>query len=106
MHEQLASSPRGPYTVSGDIVAAAERERLQHPRQAEEVIGVEMREEDLLEVGQPDVRALQLPLRPLGAVEEQPLAAAAHEQRGRRALRGRHRGGGAEKDEVEVHVRR
>ena len=35
---------------------------------------------------------------------EQPLAAAADEQRGRAALRRRHRGGRAEKDDVEVHA--
>ena len=64
---------------------------------------MEVREEDLLDVGQPDGRALELALRSLGAVEEEPLAAAAQEERGGRALRGRHRGRGAEKDEVEVH---
>ena len=74
------------------------------PGQAEEVVGVEVREEDLLQVGQADRRALQLPLRPLAAVEEEPLAAAADEQRRRPALRGRHRGGRAEEDDVEIHA--
>ena len=41
---------------------------------------MEVREEDLLDVGKADRRALQLALRSLSAVEEQPLAAAA--QRG------------------------
>ena len=39
--------------------AASERERLQHPRQPEVVVGVEVREEDLLQVDQPD-RAQEL----------------------------------------------
>ena len=69
-------------------VAVAERERLQHPRQAEVVVAVEVREEDLAQVDEADRRAQQLALRPLAAVEEQPVAAAADEQRGgeRRAV--------------------
>jgi len=100
--EQVAQSAR-PVDRERRLVAAAQRERLQHPRQAEEVIGMEVREEDLLQVGQPDRRPLQLPLRPLAAVEEEPLAAAPDDQGRRPALRGRHRGGGAEEDDVEVH---
>ena len=84
-------------------LAAAQRERLEHPRQPEVVVGVEVREEDLVEVDEPDRRAQQLALRPLAAVEEQPLAAAADEQRARRALRGRRARRGAEEDDVEVH---
>ena len=38
-------------------LAATEPERLQHPRQAEHVIGVEMREEDVLEIDQTYVGA-------------------------------------------------
>ena len=67
------------------------------------MVGVEVREEDLLQVGQADRRALQLALRPLAAVEEKPLAAAPHEQCRRSTLRRGHRGGRAEKDDVEVH---
>jgi hypothetical protein len=64
---------------------------------------VEVREEDLLQVGQADSRPLQLPLRPLAAVEQEPLAATPDDQRRRPALRGRHRSGCAEEDDVEVH---
>ena len=78
--EELAQAVR-PVDRERRLVAAAQRERLQHPGQAEEVVGVEVREEDLLQVGQADRRALQLPLRPLAAVEEEPLAAAPDEQR-------------------------
>ena len=46
-------SPRGPYTLSG-CVAFAQRERLQHPRQSQPVIGVEVRDEHAVHVGQPD----------------------------------------------------
>src|SRR5581483_6465280 len=78
--EQLLEAARA-VDRERDVVAAAKRERLQHPGQAEEVIGVVVREEDLLEVGQADRGALQLALRALGAVEEQALAPAADEQR-------------------------
>ena len=66
------------------------------------MIGVVVGQEDGVHVGQPD-RAQQLALRPLGAVEEQPLAAAPDEQSRRRALRRRHRSGRTEKHEVEIH---
>ena len=63
-----------------------------------------VREEDLAELDQADVRPQQLALRALAAVEEQPVAAAPDEQRRRRALRGRHGAGSAEEDEVEIHT--
>ena len=81
----------------------AKREGLQHPGEAQEVVGVEVREEDLAELDEPDRRAEHLPLRPLRAVEEQALAPTAHEQRARRAVGRRHRAGRAEKDDVEIH---
>ena len=65
---------------------------------------MEVGEKDLLQVGEPHCRALELPLGALGAVEQEPLAAAA-EQEGRRCtLRRRHRGRRAEEEEVEVHA--
>ena len=67
---------------------------------------MEVREEDLAQLDEADVRAQELPLRALGAVEQQPLAAAPDERRGRRALGGRHRAGRPEEDDVEVHGRR
>ena len=85
-------------------LAAAKRERLQHPGQPEVVVGVVVREEDLAQLEQPDVRAHELALGPLGAVDQQPVAAAAQEERRRRAAPGRHRAGGAEEDDVEIHV--
>ena len=86
-------------------LASAQGERLQHPRQAEEVVGVVVREEDLAQLDEADVGAQQLALRPLGAVEQEPLAAAAHERGRGRTLRGRHRARGAEEDDVEIHAR-
>ena len=100
--EQFAQAAR-PVDRQRRLVPATQRERLQHPRQAEEVVGVEVREEDLLQVGQADRRPLQLALRPLAAVEQEPLAAAPDEERSRGALRRRHRGSRAEEDDVEVH---
>src|SRR5579862_1315794 len=71
------------------FLAPTERERLEHAREAEEMIRVVVREEDLLEIRQADGRALELSLRPLAAVEEKPIAAAADEHGCRAALRGR-----------------
>ena len=57
----------------------------------------------MLQVDEPDVGAEQLPLRPLAAVDEQPVATAAHERRRRPARRRRRGRGRPEEDEVEVH---
>ncbi len=67
------------------------------------MIGVEVCQEDMLEIDEADVGAEKLPLRTLAAVDEQPVTAAPDERR-----RGPARGGGCgrgrpEKDEVEVH---
>src|SRR3954466_8561186 len=67
------------------------------------MVGVVVREEDLTEVEQSDVRLHQLSLRALGAVDQQTVAAAAKQERRRRAATRRHRAGGAEKHDVEVH---
>ena len=77
--EQLLQ-PRRPVDGQRQL-AAAQREGLQHPRQAEVVVGVEVRDEDLAQLDQAHRGAQQLALRPLAAVEEQPLTAAAEEQR-------------------------
>ncbi len=98
--------PLRPVHRQPGLLAAAKRECLQHPRQAEEVVGVQVREEDLLDVGQADHGPLQLPLRALGAVEEELLAAAPQQERRRCALRRRHRGRRAEKEKVEIHAGR
>ena len=47
----------------------------------------------------------QLALRALAAVEQHPVAAAAHEQRRQAAPRSRHRAGGAGEEDREVHAR-
>ena len=57
-------------------VAHPQREGLEHSRQAEVVVGVEVGDEDLLEVDEPDRGAQELALRSLAAVEEQAVAAA------------------------------
>ena len=55
------------------------------PGRPEVVIGVEVREEDLLELDEADVAAQELSLRPLGAVEQEPVTASPHERRGQSA---------------------
>jgi len=70
------------------------------------VVRVKVREEDVFEVDEPDVRAEQLSLRPLAAVDEHPVSAAAKERRGRPARGGRRGRRGPEEDEIEVHGRR
>ena len=86
--------------------AAAQRKRLQHSGEAEDVIRVEVGQQDVLEIDEPGLRAEQLPLCPLAAVHEQTIAAAPHEGR-RGAPRRRRRGAGrAEEEQVEVHARR
>ena len=85
-------------------VAHPQRERLEHPWQAEVVVGVEMRDEDLLEVDEADRRAQELALGSLAAVEEHPVAATPDEQGRGSAPGGRCAGRGAEEDDVEVHA--
>ncbi len=75
---------------------------LQQPRQAEEVVGVEVGEVDLVDLDQPQ-RALHLPLRPLAAVEQQPLPATRHQDARGRAPCRRHRAAGAEEGHRQVH---
>ena len=67
------------------------------------MVGVEVGEEDLLEVDEADVRAQQLPLRALAAVDQDPLAAATDERRGGAALGGGRGAGRPEEDDVEIH---
>jgi hypothetical protein len=65
------------------LIAATEREGLEHARQAENVVGVKVGQEDLTQVDETDRRAQQLALRSLRAVEEEPVAAATDHQSGR-----------------------
>ncbi len=67
------------------------------------MVGVKVREEDLLDVDETDRRAQELALCPLAAVEEQAVAAPAYEQRARAPARGRGARRGAEEDDVEIH---
>ena len=64
---------------------------------------MEVRDEHLAQLDEADRRAQHLPLRALAAVEQEPLAAAAEQQRRGGALGRRNRARGAEEDEVEVH---
>ena len=84
-------------------LAAAQREALQHPRQPEEVIGVEVGQEDVLEVGEADVGAQELALGALAAVDQQLVAAAADERRRGRPLGGGSRSRRPEEHDVQIH---
>jgi hypothetical protein len=68
------------------------------------VVGVVVRQEDLGKLREADRRPEELPLRPLAAVEEDPLAPAAEKERRRPSSRSWNRPGSAEKHEVEVHA--
>ncbi len=76
---EQVDEPRGPVDRQVEL-PPPEREGLQHPRQAEVMVGVVMRQEDLAELDEPDRRAEHLALGPLGAIEEQAFAAPANEQ--------------------------
>jgi putative nucleotidyltransferase with HDIG domain len=82
---------------------ASERERLQHPGEAEVVVGVVVGQEDLGELDQTDRGAEELPLGSFAAVEEQALAAPAQERPGEAPFGRRNRARRAEEDQIEVH---
>ncbi len=85
----LEQAPQPARPVHGELaLALAQGERLEHPGQAEHVVGVEVRDQDLLELDQAD-RAHQLALGALAAVHEQSVAAAPHERGGQAAARAR-----------------
>ena len=80
---EQAAQPRR--SVDGERpFALPQRERLEHPGQAEHVVGVEVGDEDLLQLDQAD-RADELALGALAAVEQQPVAAAPHQRGGQAA---------------------
>ena len=62
-----------------------------------------VRQEDVLDVGQPDA-AQQLTLGALAAVDQDAVTAAPDERARGRPLHGRHRSGGAEEEDGEVHA--
>ncbi len=82
--------------------AALEVIGLQQARHPEIVIGVVVRDVDLVHRHEPG-RALHLALRAFAAIEEQPLAAHPRQQAGRGTARGGHRAARAEEDHREVH---
>ena len=98
--EQLPQSRRS--VDRKRTVTRAQVECLQQPWQSEPVVGVEVRDEDLVEVHETD-RADELALGALAAVEQDPVSAAPHEHRGQTAARGRNRAGRAGEEQREVH---
>ena len=95
------AQPGRPVDRQGTL-SPAQRERLQHPREPEEVVGMEVGDEDLLEVDQPN-RSQELALGALAAVEEKAVATTPHEQRGQPAGGGGRRSGRPDEDHVQVH---
>ena len=83
-------------------VPIPEVEGLEHSGETEPVIGVQVRDEDLIQIREPD-RAQQLALRALAAVHEDAIAAPAHEQRGQTAALGGQRAAGACEEDREFH---
>ena len=99
--EQI-DEPRWP--VHGERhLAAAQRERLEHARKAEVMVGVIVGDEDLGKLDQADRRAQELALRTFAAVEEHALATTAENRARKAAFRGRNGARGAQEDEVEIH---
>jgi hypothetical protein len=84
-------------------VTPAEGECLQHPGQAEVVICVVVRQEDLVQLDEADRGAQELALRAFPAVDEDAVAAAAEQRPRQAAPGGRDRTRGSEKDDVEIH---
>jgi hypothetical protein len=84
-------------------LTAAKREGLEHPRQAEVVVGVVVRQEDLVQLDEPHRGAKELALGALTAIEEDPVAPAPDERSSEAAAGSRHRARCSEEDKVEVH---
>ena len=98
----VSRSPRPGRPVELEpLLAAAQVIGLEQPGQAEHVIGVVVAEEHDVEIDEPDLRAQQLPLRALAAVEQDAIAAAPDQRRRGRATRRRRRARGAQEDDVQ-----
>jgi hypothetical protein len=80
-----------------------QRERLQHAGQAEDVVGMAVGDQDVVDVDQSDSRAQELALRPLAAVHQDAVAASPHEVAGGAAMGARRRTGGAQEEDAHVH---
>ena len=79
-------------------LAAAKIERLQQSRQTQPMICMEVGQEHLRQLGQPD-RADELALRALAAVDQDPVSAATHKEGGKSASSGWDRPGCAGKEQ-------
>ena len=83
---------------------APEREGLEHAGEAEVMVGVEVCDQDLGEIDEPDLRPQELPLRAFRAVDEDPVAAAPDKRRSRGSLSSRSRARRPKEHDVEVHA--
>ncbi len=99
--DQLAHAGR---SVDGQrALPRAQVERLEQAGEAEPVVGVEVGQEHLGQLGQPH-RRHELALGPLAAVEQDAVAAPADEHRRQPAPGGRDRSAGAGEENREVHL--
>jgi len=64
---------------------------------------MKMRKEDLFQLGQSDVAAQELALRPLCAIEEKAVASSSDERGGKGTLSRRSGTGRPEENDVEIH---
>ena len=101
-HGQQVAQPGRPVDLEA-LLAPAQVVRLEQPGQPEHVIGVVVAEEHDVEIDEADLRAQQLALRALAAVEQDAIAAAPDQRRGGRAAGRRRRARGAQEDDVQVH---
>ena len=105
--ERLEQGSRPARAIDDDgQLATAQRECLEHSRQAQDVICVEVRQQDVLEIDETRVGSEQLTLRPFATVHKQAVASAPHESRRGAPRCRRRRAGRAEEEQVEIHGRR
>ena len=101
--QALEQRARAGRAVDGQrLVAVAQLEGLQHAREAEPVVGVQVGQEDIGQVGEAD-GAHELALRAFAAVDEDPLRAAADEQCRQAAASRRYRARGSREKERQIH---
>ena len=93
-------------TAADDLDRAFELVKLAcgtESRQPSHMIQVEVGQQHVTQPAESELGAHQLALGPLAAIDQEPSRPARDQQRGRTPFGGRHRGSGAEKDELE-HV--
>ncbi len=78
-----------------------ERQSLEHPRQSEAVVAVEVGDADARDLGRTNADEQHLALRPLPAVNQEAVLVVHHHLGGQPSVDGWRRGGGAKKQDFE-----